>query len=241
MNTLFVCLLASVFVVYGSEDNLQESKQQNTSCVNYCSNIVKPVLNETKCLSQFENTNKLMEDKFASQDKKIEQKLRDLSTATEEIMQQIKLQGKQIEQQMEHLHKTDEVKKQIPGPPYQQIGSKYYYIEESEEVNWFGAVNKCRAIGGHLVSFENSDEFYEITDKLQTNKDYWIGINDLAKQDEFTSISTGRRANYLMWQSGDPNNVDGNEHCGELHFNDRFKMIDDTCTKKQMFICEFRN
>ncbi|XP_051858704.1 uncharacterized protein LOC127565216 [Drosophila albomicans] len=158
MNPLFVFLLASVFVVYGSEDNLQESKQQDTNCVNYCSNIINPVLNvtrnlqnqvndfkhQTKCLSQLESTNKLMEEKFASLDKEIEQKLRDLSTGSEQNMQQIKSQVKQVEQQLQHLYKVVEVKKQIPGAPYQQIGSKYYYIEESEELNWMSLTQSSR-------------------------------------------------------------------------------------------------
>ncbi|XP_060667114.1 accessory gland protein Acp29AB-like [Drosophila nasuta] len=220
MNTLFVFFLASVLVVYGSENNLQESKQQKTSCVNYCSNIMKPVLNvtrnlqnqvndfkhQTKCLSQFESTNKMMEEKFASQDKKIDQKLGDLSNATEEIMEQIKLQGKQVEQQMEHLHKTEELKKQIPGPPYQKIGSKYYYIEESEEVNWFRAVNKCLILGGHLVNFQNQDEFNAVKGKLQANQDYWIDLNDLAKEGEFISVATGQKPKFLNWHIYEPNN-----------------------------------
>ncbi|XP_062138295.1 C-type lectin domain family 3 member A-like [Drosophila sulfurigaster albostrigata] len=248
MNTLFVCLLASVLVVYGSEDNLQESKQQETSCVNYCSNIINPMLNvtrnlrnqvndfknQTKCLSQFENTNKLMEKKFASQDKKIEQKLRDLNTTSEQILQQINLQGKQVEQQLEV------VKKLIPGPPYQQIGSKYYYIEKSEKVNWFGAVHKCLAMDGHLVNIQNVVEFNAIKQKLQNREDYWIDINVLANKDEYTSISTGWKANFFMWQSGEPNKINGN-NCCKLNSSREFKMRLDACSYKQLFICEFRN
>ncbi|XP_062132477.1 accessory gland protein Acp29AB-like isoform X2 [Drosophila sulfurigaster albostrigata] len=250
MNTLFVCLLASVLVVYGSED---ESKQQETSCVNYCSNIINPMLNvtrnlqnqvndfkhQTKCLSQFENTNKLMEEKFASLDKKIEQKLKDLSTASDQIMQQIKLQDKQVEQQLQHLHKADEVKKPIPGPPYQQIGSKYYYIEESEEVNWFVAVNKCFILGGSLISIENQDEFNAIKEKLQTDKDYWIGISDLAKEGKYVSVVKGDEEGYLNWHDGEPYNYASREHCVELRFKDNKHLMNvENCDTKQLFICE---
>ncbi|XP_051858703.1 uncharacterized protein LOC117565001 [Drosophila albomicans] len=161
MNIIIFGLLLSVLVVYGSEESCQESRQLESICGNYCFRAMKPMLDHTKTLErqitdfahekkfllEMENTKKLLEAKLDLQDNTIQHKFRDLSTASEQILQQIKSQGKQIEQQLEHLHKAEEVKKPIPGPAYQQIGSKYYYIEKSEELNWFVAVNKCFIIG----------------------------------------------------------------------------------------------
>ncbi|KAH8391831.1 hypothetical protein KR215_005256, partial [Drosophila sulfurigaster] len=158
--------------------------------------------------------------------------MRDLNTTSEQIMQQIKLQGKQVEQQLEV------VKKFIPGPLYQQIGSKYYYIEESEEVNWFGAVNKCLILGGNLVSFENQDEFNAIKGKLQAGKDYWIDLNDLAEKKKFISVATGKKPTYSNFKSPEPNNNGGDEHCVELYSELGHLMNDTPCSMKQLFICK---
>ncbi|KAH8263440.1 hypothetical protein KR044_009196, partial [Drosophila immigrans] len=186
-------------------------------CGNYCFKAIKPVLDYAKNLqSQVddlkpENLKKLV-------DVWIEQKIGNLRTA-------FKPQDEKRPQDIP------------PGPPFQKIGSKYYYIEESEEVNWFGAVHRCLAMGGHLVSIQNLDEFNAIKEKLQAYKDYWIDINDLDKEGEFISIATGRKAAYFNWQESEPNNAANNEDCGELYFAVNYRMNDDTCNKEQLFIC----
>ncbi|XP_060663877.1 C-type lectin 37Db-like [Drosophila nasuta] len=246
-------LLLLVLVVYGSAESCQESRQLESICGNYCFRAMKPMLDYTKTLErqmtdfahekqfllELANTKKILEAKFDLQDNTIQQKFRDLSTASEQILQQIKSQGKQVEQQLEHLHKAEEDKKPIPGPAYQRIGSKYYYIEESEEVNWFVAVNKCFIIGGHLISIENQDEFNAIKEKLQTDKDYWIGISDLAKEGKYVSVVKGDEEGYLNWHDGEPYNYESSEHCVELRFNDNKHLMNvENCDTKQLFICE---
>ncbi|XP_034107100.1 C-type lectin 37Db-like [Drosophila albomicans] len=127
----------------------------------------------------------------------------------------------------------------VVGSPYQLIGSKYYYIERSEEVTWFGALHKCQAIGGHLLSIKNQTEFDAIKSKLEVEKDYWIDINDLTKEGEFLSVVTGRNATYFNWHEDEPNNGGDDENCGELWYvNDEHLMNDDYCLEKEFFICE---
>ncbi|KAH8271730.1 hypothetical protein KR044_002940, partial [Drosophila immigrans] len=132
-----------------------------------------------------------------------------------------------------------EVRNSIVGPPYQKIGSKYYYIEETEEVNWFGALHKCVLIGGHLVSFKNVGEFNAVKVKLQSKKHYWIDINELAKQGEYISVATGRKATYYNWMAGEPNNQKNAEHCGQLYFHKNAHLMNDgNCGNKCFYICE---
>ncbi|XP_034106261.1 C-type lectin 37Db-like [Drosophila albomicans] len=131
------------------------------------------------------------------------------------------------------------VDSQHVGSPYQLIGSKYYYIERSEEVTWFGALQKCQAIGGHLLSINNQDEFDAIKSNLEVEKDYWIDINDLTKEGEFLSVVTGQKATYFNWHQTEPNNDSNNENCVELKYsNDKHLMNDNDCQKKEFFICE---
>ncbi|KAH8263445.1 hypothetical protein KR044_009201, partial [Drosophila immigrans] len=120
-----------------------------------------------------------------------------------------------------------------------KIGSKYYYIEESENLNWFQALHKCRVLGGQLVSIKNLSEMNAIISKLEPGKNYWIDITDLAVEGEFRSIQTGLKATYLNWHRDNPNNYRNNEHCGELWFLDnKHLMSDNDCKGTKFFICE---
>ncbi|XP_062135433.1 C-type lectin 37Db isoform X3 [Drosophila sulfurigaster albostrigata] len=122
---------------------------------------------------------------------------------------------------------------------WQRIGSKYYYIERLEEVAWYEALSKCQAIGGHLLSIKNQEEFDAIKCELDREKHYWIDINDLTKEGEFISGATGQKATYFNWHQTEPNNKNGNENCVELYYhNDKHLMNDDNCQEKELFICE---
>ncbi|KAH8263441.1 hypothetical protein KR044_009197, partial [Drosophila immigrans] len=217
-------------------------------CGNYCFQAIKPMLDHTKYLqSQVDDFNYPKENlakpenlaKFL--DVWIEQKLKTFWTETEKtLLQQFKSQDEKVDQKLQDVKKLLEAQISIPGQVllYQKIGSKYYYIEESEEISWFGAVNKCLQFDGHLVSIENVDELNAIRKKLQPNKDYWIDINDLNKEGEFTSIATGRKATYFDWHKSEPNNANKNEDCVELFSVEKHQMNDNRCDKKKLFICE---
>ncbi|XP_060665853.1 accessory gland protein Acp29AB-like [Drosophila nasuta] len=260
IRSVFFVLLVSMFILLGNgENNCSELINLQSLCRKYCLQAIKPALNKmqdlqsklddlkNESMNSFTKFGKLIDlqnEKFVENfanlrnetetNKYVEQKLQ---IATERIQQQLQQQDVKFQQKLNNL----EVRKTLVGPPYQKIGSKYYYIEESSEVNWFEAVNKCLALGGHLASFKNKMENNAIKHKLQNDKDYWIDINDLAKEGEYVSIATGRRATYFDWKSGEPNNWKDIENCVELNRNGNFQMNDDTCSKNQLFICEHRN
>lgn len=58
--------------------------------------------------------------------------------------------------------------------PFERVIDKYYYIEETVNLNWFGAVHKCRELGGDLVNFQNDAELNAVLSKL--NKKTAIGL-----------------------------------------------------------------
>ncbi|KAH8271731.1 hypothetical protein KR044_002939, partial [Drosophila immigrans] len=157
---------------------------------------------------------------------------------TDSTLQQIKVQDEKVERKLQEIHELIEDRNSIVGLPYHKIGNKYYYIEESEEVNWFGALHKCLVMGGHLVSIKNLNEFNAIKAKLRSNKHYWIDINDLAIQGEYFSVATGRKATYFNWAAGEPNNQNNAEHCGQLYSAFAHKMNDGICDLKCFYICE---
>ncbi|KAH8377388.1 hypothetical protein KR093_005199, partial [Drosophila rubida] len=219
--------------------NCQELKELESTCGNYCFKAMKPVLDHTKYLQSQVNhqMESLTEPEHLRKlvDVWIEHKLENLRSETEAtLLKQFKLQDDKLDKKLQALL----AQVQEARSPYQKIGSKYYYIEHSNALNWFGAVNKCLQMNGHLVTIESLDEFNAIKKNLQAARDYWIDINDLARESEFTSIVTGRRATYLNWGAGEPSNLNNNEQCGELYGAINHLMNDDTCTEKQLFICE---
>ncbi|KRF81270.1 uncharacterized protein Dvir_GJ26792 [Drosophila virilis] len=120
---------------------------------------------------------------------------------------------------------------------FEKIGSKYYYIGDNEELNWFAAAAKCIKLGGHLASVQNQQEFNAIRAKL-TKPGYWLDINDLAEEGKYMSSTTGEKAVFIRWDSINPNNQDNAENCVELGINHDYEMNDLTCLYRNNFICE---
>lgn len=133
------------------------------------------------------------------------------------------------------------LRKTTPGKVFIKIGSKYYYIEQNERVNWFAAVHKCLGLGSHLASIQSQDEMSALLPHLQTSMNYWIDFNDLATEGNFLSIANGLAPVFFNWHRGNPSNSNGNEHCGELHHYIQFLMNDNLCSKHQLYICESAN
>ncbi|XP_033149848.1 uncharacterized protein LOC117134841 [Drosophila busckii] len=75
--------------------------------------------------------------------------------------------------------------------PFQKLGNKYYYIEESQKMNWFAAMHRCHEFGSHLVHLESHNELNLVSAKLKSSNDYWVDMNDLSKEGEFISLTTG--------------------------------------------------
>ncbi|XP_062134646.1 C-type lectin 37Db-like [Drosophila sulfurigaster albostrigata] len=229
---LILALLLLVFVLRSNAENCKEKNEFQSLCFS----TIKPILDRSKSL-QREVDNLKHEAENLSEFKK---SMEHLEAKTNTILQNMASQNEKVEEKLQNLQKLIEVKNAEVGLPYQKIGSKYYYIEKNEKVNWFQAANRCTAIGGHLISFKNQHEIDAIKKILPPSTDYWIDINDLANEGEYVSVATGSRASYLIWRSGQPDNYNKIEHCGEINSN-IYQMNDFSCSKEQLFICEFRN
>lgn len=66
----------------------------------------------------------------------------------------------------------------------------------------------------------------------------WLGYTDIQKEGDWVALSNRKKVKYINWRKGEPNNVDGNEHCGAYAL-DRPGWIDYKCTKKLQFVCKY--
>ncbi|XP_068159572.1 accessory gland protein Acp29AB-like [Drosophila tropicalis] len=116
---------------------------------------------------------------------------------------------------------------------FQRIGSKYYYIDETERLSWEASSRRCRQMGGHLVSLQSKVEYEAVNMQLRSGEIYWTDVNDQVREGLYVS-HTGYVANFLHWRLS-PDNYN-NEDCIELipHMG----MNDNNCNYKNNFICE---
>lgn len=193
------------------------------NCGRYCYTVVKPVLEHTVELQKQVNSQDLDQKK-------------DTQTKLENIERQLKI----LQDEVTALKRNSEPEKLEDNKSlFEKIGSKYYYIERHQKMNWISAVHKCHELGGHLASIKNKREFEALTPKLQDIN--WLDINDLGHKGVYLSLTTGHKAPYFNWHQGEPNH-NGNERCVMLEPRDNeFHMNDQDCFNEGLPICELFN
>ncbi|XP_023177261.1 C-type lectin 37Db-like [Drosophila hydei] len=115
-----------------------------------------------------------------------------------------------------------------------RIGTKLYYIESKLKVNWFGAVESCRKLGGYLLNIESATEM-DLIVAITSSDRFWISSNCLAKDRDFISITTGVAMPYNRWQAGQPDNQAGNEYCVQAT---ALGLSDEPCASLLSYVCQ---
>ncbi|XP_011177694.2 C-type lectin 37Db [Zeugodacus cucurbitae] len=133
-----------------------------------------------------------------------------------------------------------------PKYPFTKVGNKYYLINTAETMNWFDAAHFCRTYDSDLITIESPSEMEALAAHLTTikekNKRFWTGVNDLAAEGKFVSLTNGRRIIYKRWLAGEPNDGLENEDCVEIAQKDsELYMNDYACAGKWYVICEMRH
>ncbi|XP_017153801.1 protein Hook homolog 1-like [Drosophila miranda] len=123
---------------------------------------------------------------------------------------------------------------------FQKLGSKYYYFERTEKLNWTDARDRCQELGSHLASLQDQQEFDIVTKDLYDVFYYWVDVNDIETEGVYMSSTTGKKANFLKWRQT-PDDWNGKEDCVELAYESKANamgMNDIHCSEKHMYICE---
>ncbi|XP_011295052.2 C-type lectin 37Db isoform X2 [Musca domestica] len=131
---------------------------------------------------------------------------------------------------------------QLEVTPFTRVGNKLYHVGQSK-VSWFKANLICRSMGGYLASFDNQQEFQELSDHLianyPTDRWWWISGSDLDSEGNFYWYRTGEPVKYADWSDKQPDNAGGNENCMHLWYQStKYQMNDWICKKDAFYICE---
>jgi len=110
------------------------------------------------------------------------------------------------------------------------------YIKSDTTMNWANAVIYCNEIDAVLVSIHSSEENAFIQNYAQCSDDdaCWIGMSDDDNEGIWQWID-GTPADYLNWDSDEPNNFDGNEHWAEIIYNGKWN--DDYSYQENFALC----
>ncbi|XP_044313769.1 collectin-11-like [Drosophila rhopaloa] len=205
-------------VVQKESQEVWDRKQQETK------SMMDEMLKETRAMlnSIKENTKDRQQD--------INSKLTNIET---QLQQKLKGDGQQPPiQDTQIVHQTN------PRTDVRPIGAKKWEIVLTIKT-WIDAEAHCRSLGGHLADFQNKEEVENLKRKiaihLLVSFTFWVGINDREKENEFVSVASGKKAPFLDWSDGEPNNNNG-EDCVEISSG---QMNDNNCNKQFFFICQY--
>ncbi|KAH8376883.1 hypothetical protein KR093_001903, partial [Drosophila rubida] len=118
------------------------------------------------------------------------------------------------------------------------IGSKTYYISKERRLSWPEVDQKCRELGGQMMNVETQEEANAVSERLKPHN-FWVGIWDPKNINDYISVNTGRKPQFLHWIPGEPNKWNNVESCVELKsYGHTYLMNDFKCNVKQPFVCE---
>lgn len=109
---------------------------------------------------------------------------------------------------------------------------------------WDQAQRLCAGLGYNLATIDDraeSDWVTMNTFMVRTDRDWWIGLNDLAVPDTFVWES-GSTSVYRNWGSAEPNNFGGTQACvqiddGNAPWETRGFWSDNDCNENRPFVC----
>ena len=95
----------------------------------------------------------------------------------------------------------------------------------------------CKAMGAHLVEYENQQEIDAVISALNLGgkSRHWIGLDDITQEGTFVWEHSGQNLSYSeAWKVGEPNDRN-NEDCVVQH---RGNWSDAECDQVYNYICE---
>ncbi|XP_043662689.1 accessory gland protein Acp29AB [Drosophila teissieri] len=122
---------------------------------------------------------------------------------------------------------------------FQRIGSKYYYIEGKTQERWHFAATTCYAKQSDLAYIKDAADLAAITSNVLRNTYYWLGISDLANENQFLSLSTGKPASFFNWSPWKKDSTDVNNPNCVCLYNGKIDVKE--CINDFLFICQAEN
>ncbi|XP_016976247.2 accessory gland protein Acp29AB-like [Drosophila rhopaloa] len=214
-------------------------KDPPNQCGGFCLSVLTPVLNHLTLPKDQRNTSEANKaNEVLVRQYTMESQLSSLENQQTILginQQNLTERHDDLKRQLSALQETlSRVETKIKYVGFEQIGSKYFYIEKYSEKNWSSASKTCRQMGGNLADIKDEQELIDLQANLKGDTHYWLGINDLFNKSDYLSIATGKPAPFLKWAIGSPTQLNTN-NCIFLYNGG---MYDYSCSYKFRFICQ---
>ncbi|XP_026843113.1 collectin-11-like [Drosophila persimilis] len=234
-----------------------EVDESQHECGGYCYGAVKPVLEYLAILQMRVESYEAKQpadtlSKIAQMDKKLEtlgrelaiqQELEKSSQSADTLKQLAKIDEKleaglgrqlMIQQELEKSSKqlADTLLKIAQNDEKLEVLGRQFAIELELEKS-----SQMRLQRLELFEKIRKDETKALGRMLNKTQRYWIDVNDIKKEGEFISATTGLPGTFFHWQENEPNNKESSENCVEL-ITAEFWMNDQSCHYENYFICE---
>ena len=123
------------------------------------------------------------------------------------------------------------------------LEDRYVVVEDPKTYD--DARANCEAMGRKLFEPKSAESNDEVISLARDNNmdSFWIGVDDLAQEGDFTYESDETSVTYTDWEIGMPDNYLNNEHCVQI-FNygnvdtPNYKWNDQDCNAVLKSICE---
>ncbi|XP_014906843.1 macrophage mannose receptor 1 [Poecilia latipinna] len=123
---------------------------------------------------------------------------------------------------------------------WREYESKCYFFS-TDNKTWTEANAYCIEQGSNLMSIQDIHERLWVRTQIGTEI-FWIGLNDLVVENVWEWSDGKPFIEYLSyWMSGQPDNYNEVEHCGEVVGYDFGHWNDDNCSNNRKYICKYIN
>ncbi|XP_016296798.1 C-type lectin domain family 10 member A-like [Sinocyclocheilus anshuiensis] len=115
------------------------------------------------------------------------------------------------------------------------------FLFSSDQLNWSGARDYCKAQGALLLKIQEDDEEWAFLNNQTIPTSYWVGLTDQTTGQWRWADETPYIMNKERWNPGQPddwtehNMGEGGEDCGQITATG--KLNDNHCSVKMRFIC----
>ena len=104
--------------------------------------------------------------------------------------------------------------------PWTSVETGCYLFQKSNST-WYESRKDCQQKGGYLVEIDSEEEEDAIIDGISRqgwDRDlgFWIGLTDIFHDGTWVWDHLGRPLNFSNWAPGEPNNLNGLQHCAAL-------------------------
>nr|XP_039258429.1 collectin-11-like [Styela clava] len=120
--------------------------------------------------------------------------------------------------------------------------NNHYYQLFQVRATYAKAKANCERYGGQLASagYRDNNVRREILPLVRAGRSHaWIGLNDIRNENTFVwEDGVTATAGSIPWHEGEPNNAFGNEDCVDIASGFDWNLNDQSCGKKQNYLCE---